>query len=220
MRSQLLVASVAAAGVLAATGAALAGAASEASLTVPSKADLYYAGLATVPSPGLQNGGGLPVLYRLPSGAHRVLTVSATRGTLNWGPGSPNFGADGDQTGNTLGGVTNISGYRGLSGIHMRRDQLFLAGVFLGASAPKPPAPPRLSEANASSAAALAPRLQQVFPIGDGRTSSGTVQRFTVPAGATRLYLGYTDADGFSGPPGFYDDNTGSIRAVLEVTHS
>ena len=57
-----------------------------------------------------------------------------------------------------------------------------------------------------------------MFPIGDGRTTSGTLQRFTVPAGATRLYLGYVDADGFSGSPGFYDDNTGSIRVTFAVS--
>ncbi|MGH3026138.1 MAG: hypothetical protein ACRDLR_06805, partial [Gaiellaceae bacterium] len=199
-------------GVIAATASAVAALAAASTATVrviPSKADLYYAGLTTVPHPGVQNGGRLPVLYPLPGGTHRVLEVTATRGKLNWGPGSPNFGADGDQTGNTLGGVTNIDAYRGLSGIRTRKDQLFLAGVFLGRAAPAAPAPARLSQPNASSAARLSPRLRQVFPIGDGHTNSGTVQRFVVPAGATRLYLGYTDADGFHGPPGFYDDNTG-----------
>lgn len=187
-------------------------------VTVPSKADLFYAGLGAVPSPGLENGGVLPVVERLPSGADRVLTITHAAGSLNWGPGSPDFGADGDLTGNTLGGVTNVKGYRGISGIHMLKDQLFLAGVFLGNAQQKEPAPARLSMADASTAATLAPRLQQVFPIGDGHTTAGALQRFKVPAGATRLYLGYVDADGFSGTPGFYADNTGSLRVIFVVS--
>lgn len=39
----------------------------------------------------------------------------------------------------------------------------------------------------------LRPKLQQVFFIGDGRRSSGEVQRFVVPPGATRLYIGAMD---------------------------
>jgi hypothetical protein len=199
-------------------GTTSAGASPQAAASVPSTSDPFYAGLAAVPVPGLQDGGTLPSIVAVPRGGHHVLTVVHTAGTLNWGPGSPTFSADGDLTGNTLGGVTNINGYRGISGISAGKDQLFLAGVFLGAAPPKAPAPPRLHVANASAPATLAPRLRQAFPIGDGRTSAGTLQRFTVPAGATRLYLGYVDANGFRGAPGYYADNTGSIRATLRFS--
>jgi hypothetical protein len=204
---------------LAAVVASVAGASSQAALRVPGRADLFYAGLMRVPVPGLASGGILPVLYRLPSGRQRVLTVTHTAGTLTWGAGSTRFDADGTLTGELNGGATNVTGYRGISGIHVRKDQLFLAGVFLDNAAPKRPAPARLSLPNASSLATLAPKLQQIFPIGDGRTSSGALQRFTVPAGATRLYLGYVDAASFSGKPGYYADNTGSITATVQVSH-
>lgn len=39
----------------------------------------------------------------------------------------------------------------------------------------------------------LKPELRQVFFIGDGRASDGTVQQFVTPAGATRLYIGMMD---------------------------
>ena len=41
--------------------------------------------------------------------------------------------------------------------------------------------------------AVLKPKVKQPFFIGDGVNSSGTVQRFVVPAGATRFYLGTMD---------------------------
>lgn len=40
----------------------------------------------------------------------------------------------------------------------------------------------------------LSPKLRQPFFIGDGRTSSGEVQQFIPPAGATRLFLATMDA--------------------------
>ena len=61
----------------------------------------------------------------------------------------------------------------------------------------------------------LRPALGQLFFIGDGRTSAGSVQRFAVPNGAARLYLGIADAWGFQGPAGYYDDNGGSFRLLV-----
>src|SRR5262249_44774054 len=49
---------------------------------------------------------------------------------------------------------------------------------------------------------ALAPALKQVFFIGDGMTNTAVAQQFTVPAGATRLFLG--TMDGFE-----WSNNTG-----------
>src|SRR5262249_37922346 len=53
----------------------------------------------------------------------------------------------------------------------------------------------------------LSPRLKQVFFIGDGVNSSGTLQEFVVPSGATRLYLGIMDDSGW------WWDNVGSFSA-------
>jgi hypothetical protein len=50
----------------------------------------------------------------------------------------------------------------------------------------------------AQSAATISPLLQQVFFIGDGLTGtgSGNSQQFTIPSGATRLFLGSADTVG------------------------
>jgi hypothetical protein len=65
--------------------------------------------------------------------------------------------------------------------------------------------------------AELRPQLGQSFFIGDGLTGtgSGAQQRFVTPAGATKLYLGFADAQAFQGNPGAYDDNTGSVAMRL-----
>ena len=39
----------------------------------------------------------------------------------------------------------------------------------------------------------LTPQLRQPFFIGDGRDSSGQVQQFIPPTGATRLFIGTMD---------------------------
>ena len=54
----------------------------------------------------------------------------------------------------------------------------------------------------------LDPGIGQVFFIGDGKTSGGTVQTVTVPAGATRLALGGMDGAGWY-------NNTGAFYVTL-----
>ena len=77
-----------------------------------------------------------------------------------------------------------------------------------------PSPPPTLNFTNDHSFQSLAPELGQVFFVGDGLTGRGTgeVQNFTVPSGATTLYLGFADAPDGQGSPGTYRDNTGSLR--------
>jgi Flp pilus assembly protein TadG len=55
----------------------------------------------------------------------------------------------------------------------------------------------------------LSPGLKQVFFIGDGLNSSGQLQEFVVPTGATRLYLGIMDEKGW------WWDNAGTISTTL-----
>ena len=62
---------------------------------------------------------------------------------------------------------------------------------------------------------ALCPQMRQTFFIGDGHTSDGAVQRFDVPTGAIRVYLGFTDAWGFRHDPGYYGDNSGSLEVNM-----
>ena len=114
-----------------------------------------------------------------------------------------------------------ISAYNGPCGA--------LVGVFLGAANPAAAsAPPALDFTPAglgTGFAALAPDLGQVFFIGDGSGANGAAQTFTVPTGATRLFIGTADAYAFSGAPGAYDDNVGAFavtvsRVAAPVTHS
>jgi hypothetical protein len=59
--------------------------------------------------------------------------------------------------------------------------------------------------------------MRQIFFIGDGRTHDGEAQRFKVPRGATRLYLGFADAWGWRGAPGYFDDNSGSLDVTVRL---
>lgn len=106
---------------------------------------------------------------------------------------------------------------RGRGGIGDRFDRscrLPRRGV-LPPRAPSGPPQPSLDFDGNYNFASLRPLVAQVFFIGDGRASDGAIQRFLVPDGATRLYLGVVDAFAFTGPPGFYGDNAGSFEVRL-----
>ena len=60
--------------------------------------------------------------------------------------------------------------------------------------------------------------LQQTFFIGNGKSSNMTSQRFNIPDGATRLYLGFVDGWYYEGDPGYLDNNTGSVN-VTAIKH-
>ena len=88
--------------------------------------------------------------------------------------------------------------------------------VFLPDSPLGGPAPGGLTFDRNYDFVSLRPALSQVFFMGDGRTSDGWVQRFRVPEGAARVYLGIADAFAFHGLPGFYDDNSGSFLVKID----
>lgn len=102
----------------------------------------------------------------------------------------------------------------GLSGITANAGALI--GVFLNNSVPSDanPAPATLDFGAGGLTrdfTSLSPALNQVFFIGDGKTSGNIVQQFTVPAGATRLFLGNLDSSN-------WNTNTGSILVNLTYT--
>jgi hypothetical protein len=79
-----------------------------------------------------------------------------------------------------------------------------LLGVFLSDAQPNLSGPPPRLDFNPATGLGLAfnsvsPALKQVFFIGDGLTGggNGNPQKFIVPAGATRLFLGTTDGIGW-----------------------
>ncbi len=112
----------------------------------------------------------------------------------------------------SLGLPTAIAPTQGLAGLTAPLNSLI--GVFLlDASAPLGPAPASLDATTTSSLTSLSPLLAQPFFIGDGLTGtgSGVTQQFTVPSGATRLFLASLDA-----VAGNYN-NTGSFTVEMSV---
>ena len=154
-----------------------------------------------------------PIIPVAPGDVIRALDPAV--GGINFfnGFGPPFFGPDG------AAGNSNNTPFGGISGFLAPR-QGPLVGVFLDASIPNGP-PPALLDFTAGGLGTdftvLMPGLGQVFFIGDGETSGGTMQQFIAPAGATRLALGIPDGFGFVGAPGAYDDNDGSYRLRIGV---
>lgn len=86
-------------------------------------------------------------------------------------------------------------------------------GVFLTNELPKKPTPARLNVTDQPQGDLIAPRIGQVFMIGDGKRL-----RYNVPPEATRLYVGFADAVFWSGPPAVYGNNSGSLKATIALT--
>ena len=108
----------------------------------------------------------------------------------------------------------------GISGIRVTTSALI--GVFLDSQLPTTsPAPSDLNfEVSTRDFLTLSPELKQVFFIGDGRTSFSVIQKFYVPNGATRLFLGTADGSGWYNNGGGFNTNITSYSqaAVPEPT--
>lgn len=143
------------------------------------------------------------------------VTVSAT-GLVSCCSDPANVGPDGSS-----GGSTNVSPLNGISGIFVDR-LLFLAGVFIDSSNPpvsgSHPASAAITGGQRAQAS-YTPLLNQAFFIGDGLTGTGTgaQQQFIAPTGADTLLLGFVDAFGFAGTPGYYGDNNGFFDVTVDL---
>jgi hypothetical protein len=112
------------------------------------------------------------------------------------------------------GNLNKIQGTR--AGAHFGMSKLTapidaVVGVFLDDSVPNGQTPPPdldFTSPDSREFATLAPRVRQVFFIGDGRTSEGTAQHFTVPPGATRLFIGKQDGTE-------WNNNTGTSTVTI-----
>jgi hypothetical protein len=97
----------------------------------------------------------------------------------------------------------------------------YLVGLFTPPGGPSgsPPTALDFTRGKGTAFKRLAPELDQTFFVGDGLTGDGTgaTQKFSVPATATMLYLGISDAPGFNGSPGAYLDNTGFFRVIVHA---
>ncbi len=180
-------------------------------VTVHGKSNIFGAGLASPPEPGGGGGGVLPVMVSLEGHATGYVELPNVSGGVTAGFAFPLNDADG---GTSASGTTDVLSYGGISGLVHARRTLFLTGVFLGSGPATDPAPPRLDVTDTNTATDVSPLLAQTFFMGDGRDASSNLQRFHIPAGATRLFLGFVDAFDFGDPtslPGHYGDNGGSL---------
>jgi hypothetical protein len=198
------------------------------SFQVPAQTNIFGAGHTAA-----IGGGVLPEAIALPPGSGRVLTFDVNAAALSCCGTAGPHGADG---GNNL--STNVNSAGGISGMQHLSRNIFLVGVFLGDETPSDPAPARLvyytpGETLSPPAGAIsvsqdeysASALQQSFFIGDG-LAGATRQRFHVPDGATRLFLGFVDALNLGDPrlgtpspadPCCYSDNTGTAEVTVST---
>lgn len=200
-------------------------------MTVPATSNVFRAGTSGTTADTTPNGQGTyPFQYpnAFPTGPDPFLALYFPNmtGSVSYnslyasqysnGPDGLNTGPGGT---NTL-KSTVIDSANGIAGISKTNTIMFLVGVFLGSGAPS----------NNTGAAAnnyddgntrlnFNPVIGQTFFIGDGRTTGGATQRFYVPTGATRLYLGFADGNTFAGAPSYYGDNGGnfSVTANFET---
>lgn len=120
--------------------------------------------------------------------------------------------------GNGVAGSSSITAFGGISGY--LGTQGALVGVFLDNNIPSTGAPATLDFSSGgfgTNFLSLSPGLGQVFFIGNGVTSSNVLQQFVAPTGATRVFLGITDAFGFNGAQGAFDDNDGSYQIRVGI---
>jgi hypothetical protein len=176
------------------------------STTVDANAVIYAAGSQS--SIAASAGGSVPNFISI--GGTTYLTFSTT-GTITINGGTQN---DADGAGAAT-PTSSETGYGSLSGMTADGGG-YLVGVFLAAGGPTGSAPASLDYTSGSPTtgdSSYSPLLDQVFFIGDGLTGdgSGSAQTFYVPAGATELYFGISDAGGYHGGPGSYGDNSGTF---------
>jgi hypothetical protein len=181
-------------------------------LNVSGQADIWGAGHTALP-PGAD--GILPPLVHFQSGSNQVVVFNGVSGLVD-----ENYNGYGGQgPDGIVNSPTNNFFYpvEGLSGFVDANRIWTLVGVFLDDTEPSNPPPASLNFSDnviGHGFSSLAPRLRQIFFIGDGLTGTGTgsSQIFVVPPTATRLYLGLTDI--------YYNDNSGSFTVTFGISPS
>lgn len=186
--------------------------ASATTYTVTGTDNINAAGLSSAADvdPGGGGGGIVPLQINVTGGAYQFQYVSGQVSANINDPGLSNLDANG-----TTGGPSDIDPFGSISGFYA--DNRFpLVGVFLGPGGQSGPAPATIDFTTATGIGpnflTLAPQIGQIFLVGDGVTSSGQARTYFVPGGATELYLGFDDASGFTGEPGQFGDNSGSVN--------
>ncbi|MFB6226244.1 MAG: hypothetical protein ABEJ02_02745 [Candidatus Paceibacteria bacterium] len=175
----------------------------EKTIKVPSKANIWLAGRDKVPE--MPKGGG-EIPPHIDVENTEQVTISSISGTVNFGNGKTKE-PDGASWSNYT-----APNYKGIAGFKADMN-LPLVGVFISDKTPQKPAPSRLNFVDNINFKSLSPKKKQIFFVGDGKTEDGTVQKFNVPEGATRMYLGV--ADFWKGEVGYYGSNTGAYTVNL-----
>jgi hypothetical protein len=143
------------------------------------------------------------------------VTFGPTTGTitLNNSSGNQINDADGVKqsgTGGPASVTSSATGVGNLSGVSTTAGSGYLTAVFINGTAGATAQPATIGGVLT---APITPLLNQVFVIGDGLTGDGTGTNITipVPTNATALYLGISDACGYTGAPSCYGDNAGTF---------
>jgi hypothetical protein len=153
--------------------------------------------------------GTTPVGIPVTGGSFLSFSVSTGNTvTVNGGNNFNDADGVGSASGETDFGTASISGIT-------TPTAGFIAGVFFVPGAPLPTALNFV--VGGVDFPSISPALNQAFFVGDGLTGDGTgaTQTFFVPTGATELFLGLSDACGFVGSPGCFDDNSGSFAVTF-----
>lgn len=175
-------------------------------------ANIHAAGHSAALAPGGGGGGDIPQGVAVPPGtkSFKVLAASGEIAVTNV---AATITPDGENAPGTL----NVSAFKGVSAFGFPKAGCLVA-VFLPNAEPRDPAPAALfTTSSTGDFTELSPALGQVFFVGDGLTGhgAGTMQKFNVPAGATRLFFGIADAPGQSGQPGGFADNSGAFSITI-----
>jgi hypothetical protein len=185
-----------------------------ASLSVAGDANIFSAGHSGPPG-GIGQGQSAPSVS-FAAGTFSTLTFSIVTGSVTLDGFGHFNNADGIGSEPVMSGTTSFNGISGISAPHAG----YLVGVFLTNIEPNDPPPPILDFTKlGTNFTTLSPLINQTFFIGDGLTGdgTGTMQQFMIPATATRLFLGISDAPGYLGNPGGFNDNAGSFNATFAM---
>ncbi|CAN5513418.1 hypothetical protein BH09PLA1_BH09PLA1_07080 [soil metagenome] len=150
-------------------------------------------------------------LTGLPLVPGQSLSFDTIAGTGAHGSGQTVVGPDGN-----LAKITPAwaGAHFGMSNLTSPIDAV--VAVFLDDSNPAgqtPPADLDFTTQAARDYTSISPLVRQTFFIGDGRTSTGTVQQIVVPGGATRLFIGKMDGTE-------WNNNIGSSTVTISYTPS
>lgn len=138
-----------------------------------------------------------------------TLSFEGLSGSASYVAGQTN-NADGDSgfivaLGQTYPGSVPTNSMNGMSNV--RAPIGAVMAVFLNDNSPTTGSTPSCLDFNSSTQrdyASISPEMKQVFFVGDGKKSDGTVQKIIVPDGATRVFIGMMDA-------WQWNDNTGNF---------